>query len=84
MICLKKSLRDSILERLKTIWPYVFLNKLEKNRNEVIFGMKASKEDMFIEKFSSRLTKSDKNNNINGNTLLFLEDISNKLKEIKI
>lgn len=85
MICLKNTLRESILKRLNTIWPNIFLNKLEKNRNEVIFCMQASKEEMFSEALlSTRLAKNDKNNNFSGNTLLFLEDISKKLKEIKI
>lgn len=85
MICLKNTLRESILKRLNTIWPNIFLNKLEKNRNEVIFCMQASKEEMFSEALlSTCLAKNDKNNNFSGNTLLFLEDISKKLKEIKI
>ena len=85
MICLKSSLKDAILQRINGIWPHVFINKLDKNRNEVLFCMKTGKQEMFVEKFSNHLAKNDKNNNNNknGNTMLFLEDISEKLKEIK-
>ena len=83
MICLKKSVKDTILERLNVVWPHTFLNKLEKNRNEVVFCMQIKKEEMFIEKLSTRAPK-DKNNNKIGSTLSFLEEISIKLKEINL
>ncbi len=86
MICLKSSLKNTIVQRLNAIWPHVFINKLEKNRNEVLFCMKKPKQEMFVEKFSNHLVKNDKNNNNNknGNTIILLEDISDKLKEIKL
>jgi hypothetical protein len=90
MICLKSSLKDTIIQRLNGVWPHVFLNKLEKNRNEILFCMNKSKEEMFVEKFSTHYSaRNDKNNNNSssiktGNTMLFLEEISEKLKEIKL
>ena len=84
MICLKKSLKESILNRLNNVWTHVYLNKLEKNRNEVIFCTMNTKEQVFTDKLSNQNLFNDKNNNKNGNSILFLEEISNKLTQLKL
>ena len=82
MICLSSTLKQNILDRLNSIWPNVFLNKLEKNRNEVLFCTKASKREIFLEKPCA--DQKSLNQIGDGNTILMLEEIACSLKEIKI
>jgi hypothetical protein len=80
MICLKETLQQSILKTLHTVWSNVFLNKLDKNRNEVLFCFDNYKSEIFQE---NAFQNKSINSNADGNTLLLLGEISNKLKEIK-
>ena len=47
MICNDSSLRDSTLHDLKSIWPHMLINKLEKNRNEILFCSQQPKDQLF-------------------------------------
>ena len=80
MICLREALKQSILTSLYTIWPHIYLNKLEKNRNEVLFCSSSSKSELYLENpYSEKPTDI----NTDGNTMLLLDEVFNKVKEIK-
>jgi hypothetical protein len=84
MICHSTTLRQTILDRLHSNWSNLLVNKLEKNRNEIVFGFNQNKEDVFIAN-----PFKDKNDNYNnngvkdGNSMILLEEISASLKELK-
>lgn len=84
MICHSATLRQTILDRLHSNWSNLLVNKLEKNRNEIVFGFNKIKEDLFIAN-----PFKDKNDNYNnngvkdGNSMILLEEVSASLKELK-
>jgi len=78
MICLKENVRQMICERVKSVWSEVLVNKLEKNRNEVLFCMNGERSDIFCADLYEKKTSKD------GNSLLLLQEVSTKLKELKI
>ena len=81
MICLKESLKKTILDRLSTVWKKMYLNKLDKNRNEVLFCLNNTKTEEVFSK-NPYIGKSH-NVNSDGNTMLLLQEISDKLREMK-
>ena len=82
MICNDLKVRDATLRDLHSIWPNMLVNKLEKNRNEIIFAFTQPRDKLF-----QKNSFQDKNNNNDkaksGNALLLLEEVSNYIKEIK-
>jgi len=80
MICLKESLKETIIDRLSSVWKSIFLNKLDKNRNEVLFCINNSRDEIFSK--NPYIGKS-RNANTDGNTMLLLQEISDKLRQIK-
>jgi spermidine synthase len=82
MICNDLKVRDATLRDLHSIWPNMLVNKLEKNRNEIIFAFDQPRDKLF-----QKNPFQDKNNNNDkaksGNALLLLEEVSNHIKEIK-
>jgi hypothetical protein len=82
MICNDSKVRESSLRDLNSIWPHMLINKLEKNRNEIIFASHMSRDKLF-QKNCFQDKNNNKNNAKNGNALLLLEEVSNYLKELK-
>lgn len=80
MICLKESLKETIIDRLSSVWKTIFLNKLDKNRNEVLFCINNSKDEIFSK---NPYVGKSRNANTDGNTMLLLQEISNKLRMMK-
>ena len=80
MICLREALKQSILTSLHTIWPHIYLNKLEKNRNEVLFCSSSSRNELYLE---NPYSEKPADINTDGNTMLLLDEVFNKVKEIK-
>jgi hypothetical protein len=84
MICHSPTLKQTILDRLHSNWSNLLVNKLEKNRNEIVFAFNQKKDDLFIAN-----AFKDKNGNYNnngvkdGNSMILLEEVSNSLKELK-
>lgn len=81
MICLKESLKSTIVERLNSVWKTILLNKLDKNRNEVLFCINNSSSEIFS---SSVYAEKSQNTKTDGNTMLLLQDVANQLKELKL
>ena len=90
MICNDLTLRDATLRDLHSIWPHMLVNKLEKNRNEILFCSEQHRDQLFQK--SAFKDKSDKNNNNSKNkgsdktsdeVMKMLEEVAGHLKELK-
>ena len=62
----------------------MLINKLEKNRNEILFCSQQPKDQLFQK--NAFKDKNDKNNNNskNGDVMKMLEDVASHLKELKL
>ena len=48
MICNDKSLRKTLLEKLQRTWPNIQVNKLPKNRNEILFCSDKKSTELYV------------------------------------
>lgn len=78
LICRKDALKNEILEKLKSIWKYIYINKLKKSRNEIIF---CTNNENLLQKYDFKkdelFNKSEKHVN---NKDLFVEMSKNLFK----
>lgn len=78
MICRNEALRKDILANLKSIWPKIFVNKLKKNRNEIIFSLTDSSFFKDVNNNSHECLKKYSNNKIKKQ----FEEVIKNLREI--
>jgi hypothetical protein len=81
MICLSELLRQSILERLSSLWKNVYGNKLPKNRNELILCTDQYHDALF---YSNTDKKNHNLFSADGDVMNQFQEISKNIKKISL
>ncbi len=83
LICLNENLRTEILSKLSKKWKHVFVNKLKKNRNEIIFCSDQPNEHLFV-KNALQQKQNKQTGPENENVMKLFEQIQSNFKELKL
>lgn len=76
VICRNDTLKVQILEKIKSLWPFLFINKLKKSRNEIVFG---TNNDLYFHKYDFDNDQQFKKFE-ESNKTLFIEMANNLIK----
>jgi hypothetical protein len=82
LICLNETLKNEILNRIKLNWKNLFVNKLPKNRNEILFCCNQEYEEMFVKNAFNE--KNENPNNKDGHSMNLFSEISKTFKKLEI
>lgn len=80
LLCLSEQIRKSVIDKLALLWPHIFSNKLQKNRNEILFCSKLDRNSLFVKN-----PFNGKNENLNsndGHSMSLLNEVARTLKEL--
>lgn len=83
MICNDKQLRKTLLEKLQRTWPNIQVNKLPKNRNEILFCSEKKSVELYAKSpFAQPKAFGDKTPD--RKALEMLEEVSASLADLKL
>ena len=94
MICNDKQLRKTLLEKVQRVWPNIQINKLPKNRNEILFCSEKKSTDLYIKNPFTLPSAKNKEATITNSVFVdkmpdrkaleLLEEVSSSLIDLKL
>lgn len=85
LLCLRDTLKAEIFARLNSVWKNIFVNKLPKNRNEIVFCSDQEFDGLFFKNAFSPAEKKNLNpNRTDGSSMDFLSDIYKSFKKLDL